>query len=91
MAHPTKDAQQELVGLSDLPDRLGRPSEALQSLDIGILTVLSRMTSAERISASRHGGFTRHERAIWAARYPEEVPIVNGEFEWIAAGLADLD
>jgi hypothetical protein len=26
----------------------------------------------------------RWERGVYAARYPEEVPTVNGELEWIA-------
>ncbi|HVC07302.1 MAG TPA: hypothetical protein VND98_06955 [Solirubrobacterales bacterium] len=35
----------------------------------GFLSVLSRMTREERISASRHGGFNSWERWVWAARY----------------------
>ena len=34
---------------------------------------------------TRSGAFTRAERAVWACRYPEEVPTVNGEFEWLRA------
>ena len=52
---------------------------------------LSRMTSGQRLGMYREGGFTRHERAVWASRYPDEVPMVNDEFEWIALGAADLD
>lgn len=52
---------------------------------------LARMSPRQRIKASRNGGFTRHERAVWACRYPDEVPTVNGEFEWLALGSADLD
>jgi hypothetical protein len=48
------------------------------------------MTPAERLRSSRRA-FTPRQRAIWAARYPEEVPLVNGEFEWIALASADLD
>ncbi len=44
---------------------------------------LDRMSAEERIRGSRDS-FSRWERSIWAARYPEEVPLVNGEFEWIA-------
>jgi hypothetical protein len=49
------------------------------------------MSEQERVRAARHGGFDRWERAVWAARFPEQVPIVNDELEWIAVGLADLD
>jgi hypothetical protein len=55
------------------------------------LARLARMRVEERIRASREGGFTVWERSIWAARFPEQVPLINGEFEWIALGLADLD
>lgn len=32
----------------------------------------------------------RRERTIWACRYPEEVPIVDGEVQWIALRMAGL-
>jgi hypothetical protein len=62
----------------------GRDTHEAERLVDGFVSVLQRMTPAERISASRHGGFTRWERWVWAARYTDEVPLVNGEFEWIA-------
>jgi hypothetical protein len=49
------------------------------------------MSAEERLRAARYGGFTGWERALWAARFPDEVPLVNGEYEWIALTLADLD
>jgi hypothetical protein len=55
------------------------------------LTALAAMSPAERRHAYRAGAFTRSERAAWAARYPDEVPLVNDELPWIALGLADLD
>jgi hypothetical protein len=70
--------------------RVGSRDEAPERQLEQFLSVLSRMSVEERISASRHGGFTRAERTVWAARYPEEVPLVNGEFEWIALGSADV-
>ena len=47
---------------------------------------LRRMTPEERIEASRYTMNLR-ERSVYAARYPEEVPTVNGELEWIAWNL----
>jgi aminoglycoside phosphotransferase (APT) family kinase protein len=44
---------------------------------------LQRMTPEERIEASRYT-MNRWERWVYAARYPDEVPTVNGELEWIA-------
>lgn len=60
-------------------------------VDASFLARLERMSTRQRIEASRRGRFTRHERAVWASRYPDEVPRVNGEFEWIALNSADLD
>ena len=69
----------------------GRDRRATERLVDSFASVLRRMTSAERVSASRHGGFNRWERWVWATRYPDEVPLVNGEVEWISCNLADLD
>ncbi len=55
------------------------------------LARLARMSREERLRAARHGGFDRWERSLWAARYPEDVPLINGEYEWLALDLADLD
>jgi hypothetical protein len=69
----------------------GRSPHEAERIVEGFASILRRMTREERISASRHGGFTRWERWVWAARFPDEVPLLNGEFEWIAANMADLD
>jgi hypothetical protein len=45
---------------------------------------LGLMSPEERLRAYRAGVLTRAERTAWAGTYPEEVPIVNDEFEWIA-------
>jgi hypothetical protein len=55
-----------------------------------IVTRLEAMTPAQRLDASRTA-LGPHERAVWAARYPEEMPLVNGEYEWIALLSADCD
>lgn len=68
---------------------LTRPSEARRIASF--LDALARMDPAERLAIYRSGGLTRAECALWAARYLEDVPLVNGEFEWIALGLADLE
>lgn len=52
---------------------------------------LDRMSPRQRLQAYRDGVFNREERARWACRYPEEVPTINGEVEWIAMASADLD
>ena len=52
---------------------------------------LRSMTRGQRIESAAEGRFTRAERCLWASLYPEEVPLINGELEWITLGLADLD
>ncbi len=45
---------------------------------------LGLMSPEERLRAYRAGVLTRAERSAWAGAYPEEVPLVNDEVEWIA-------
>jgi hypothetical protein len=54
------------------------------------LARLARMSPAARLEGYRYG-FTARQRTIWIAHYPDEVPIINGEYEHIALALADLD
>jgi hypothetical protein len=44
-----------------------------------------------RLEEFEAGNLSRAELFAWAARYPEEVPLVNGELPWIGLQLADLD
>jgi hypothetical protein len=91
MSHPTEDPPNDLIGLLDRLELSPDPPLSAEVVERDFAEILAQMTPAERISASRHGGFTRRERSIWAALFPEEVPLINGEFEWLAADLADLD
>jgi len=45
---------------------------------------LWRMTGAERVAAMYRGDLTLSQCLTWAARYPEEVPTLNGEWWFIA-------
>ncbi len=47
------------------------------------LRALWQMTPAQRLAAMRRGELTLEQCSAWAARYPEQVPIVNGEFEYL--------
>jgi hypothetical protein len=64
----------------------GRGVRDAESLINRFVSELRRMTPQERIEASRYS-MNRWERWIYAARYPDEVPLVNGELEWIAMNL----
>lgn len=52
-----------------------------------VATVLAGMTYEERVRSYRSGALSRHELAVAAGRLPEEMPTLNGEFEWIAIDL----
>lgn len=43
------------------------------------------MSVDERVGAMRRGELTLEQCAAWAAHCPEQVPLLNGEFEYIAA------
>jgi hypothetical protein len=49
------------------------------------LRSLWQMTPSERVAAMRRGELTLEQCAAWAARHPEQVPLINGEFEYLAA------
>jgi len=49
------------------------------------LQALWKMTVSQRVSAMRKGELSLEQCAAWAARYPEQVPLLNGEFEYLAA------
>lgn len=52
---------------------------------------LARMRPGERRAAYERGELSHRQCYLWAAGWPHEVPIVNGEFEFIALLLADHD
>ena len=45
---------------------------------------LWQMAPEQRVAAMRRGELTLEQLAAWSARHPEQVPMLNGEFEWIA-------
>lgn len=48
------------------------------------LRALWEMTPSQRVAAMRRGELTLEQCSAWAARYPDQVPLLNGEFEYIA-------
>jgi len=45
---------------------------------------LRRLGREGRLAAYRRGELCFDSCCLWAARYPHEVPLLNGEFEFIA-------
>lgn len=54
------------------------------------LEALWRMTPNERIAAMRRGHLSMEQCCAWAARYPRQVPLINDEFEFIAAYMPEI-
>jgi len=48
------------------------------------------MRAAERVAAMRRGELSLVALCAWAARAPEEVPLLNGEFEFLAARTPEV-
>jgi hypothetical protein len=69
--------------LSDLLVRLRVEREAR-------LEAMWRMTPNERIAAMRRGDLSMEQCCAWAARYPRQVPLINDEFEFIAAYVPEV-
>ena len=73
------------------------PSTTTEVARSSAATGLSRAARLNALGAS--GRLARYERgelsladlSVWAARFPDEAPLVNGEFAWIGLTLADLD
>jgi len=61
--------------------------ETFQSLEArrARLQALWRMTPTQRVAAMRRGELSLEQCAAWAARFPEQVPEINGEYEYLAA------
>jgi hypothetical protein len=54
------------------------------------LEAMWRMTPNERIAAMRRGDLSMEQCCAWAARYPRQVPLINDEFEFIAAYVPEV-
>jgi hypothetical protein len=68
--------------LTELLVRLGAERQAR-------LQALWRMTPTERIAAMRRGDLSMEQCCAWAARYPRQVPLINGEWEFIATYMPE--
>lgn len=54
------------------------------------LEALWRMTPTERVAAMRRGELTLEQCCAWAARHPQQVPLLNGEYEFIAIRMPEV-
>jgi hypothetical protein len=66
-------------------ERAGILLAASLIIDPDRLAAMWQMSSQERSTAAHRGELSLGEMCRWAARYPGEVEIVNGEFFFLAA------
>ena len=69
--------------------RTAIPRPASLAIDPDRLERMWAMTPAQRRQAAQRGQLSLGEMLKWASRRPHEVPIVNGEWFFITAYLAD--
>ena len=69
--------------------RAAIPATASVQVDLDRIERMWAMRPAERIRAAHEGRFTLGEMLRWASRRPAEVELVDGEFWFITAYLAD--
>ena len=51
---------------------------------------LWRMTPAERLAAMYRGDLNLFQCLTWAARHPDQVPLLNGEWWFIAIRMPEV-
>ena len=56
-----------------------------------IASLLAASDHDERLAIYSSGYVSPHELSIAAALRPDLMPVLNGEWEWIALTMADLD
>jgi hypothetical protein len=54
------------------------------------MDTLWQMSADERVEAMRKGHLSLAQCAAWAARYPEQPPLLDGEFEYLAAFTPEI-
>jgi hypothetical protein len=79
-ADPARDPQ----GGTDVPTTFNEQLAAAERSRHARLRRLWQMTAEQRVAAMRRGELTREELAAWSGQHPEQMPMLNGEFEWIA-------
>ena len=71
--------------------RIAIPRPASLAIDPERLERMWAMTPAQRRQAAQRGQLSLGEMLKWASRRPHEVPIVEGDFFFVAAFLADAE
>ena len=73
------------------PPLAGIPRTASTRVDAEHVAFMWSLSPAERQAAARRGEFSLGEMLTWAARYPHEVELVDGEFWFLTVYMAEYD
>ncbi len=65
--------------------RTAIPCVASLTVDPDRLAQMWAMTPAQRLQAAQRGRLTLGEMLRWSARFPNEAPLVDGDFFFISA------
>ncbi len=76
-------------GASVIPDTFTDHLAAAERARDARLRRLWQMSAEQRVAAMRRRELTREQLAAWSARHPDQVPLLNGEWEWIAAEMPE--
>ncbi len=71
--------------------RTGLPAAASLDVDPERLKQMWKLTPDQRVLEFQRGHPTLGEMLRWSARRPEDVPLINGEFFFLAAFTADAE
>jgi len=77
-------------GATHVPTSFNQQLAAAERTRQARLRRLWQMTAEQRVAAMRRGELTREELAAWSGRHPEQMPMLNGEFEWIAINTPEV-
>ena len=80
-------AHHRSIQTSAEPPSVRHASRVPVELAAEVVTVLAAMTYEERVRAYRSGALSPPELSVAAGWFPEEIPLLNGEYEWIAIDL----
>ena len=69
----------------DQPDSPPRPAAVEQKPLEEQLRQLWAMSPSQRVAAMRRGELNMRQCCAWAGRHADQVPLLNGEFEFIAS------
>lgn len=73
-----------------MPDAMIEQLKAQDAARARQIDALWEMTPQERIAAMYRNELTTTQLLAWAARHPEEVPLIDGEFAFIAVHTPEV-